>query len=147
MNMKFPIKNVHKIVPKGWGKEVHVHNDTDYCCKLLHLNEGGQCSLHFHIQKEETFYVLEGEVELEMFHDLKSEKIVLEKGESIDVPRYLAHSFKGIKKSIILETSTFDSAPDSIRIRAGDSQKPKTLPLDDEHFIEWEQKCNRIRGK
>mgnify|MGYP001393072157 CR=1 FL=1 len=54
---------------------------------------------------------------------------------------------QGIKKSIILETSTFDYEEDSVRIKAGDSQAPKTLPLDDDNFIEWEQKCNRIRGK
>ena len=84
---------------------------------------------------------------MDLFHDLKSEKLVLEQGDSIDIPRYLSHSFKGVKKSIILETSTFDYEEDSVRIKAGDSQAPKTLPLDDENFIEWEQKCNRIRGK
>tara|TARA_Y100001937_G_C6949102_1_gene253817 strand:- start:50 stop:487 length:438 start_codon:yes stop_codon:yes gene_type:complete len=145
--MKFPNKNSHQIVPKGWGKEVHVHNDADYCCKLLHLNEGGQCSLHFHVNKVETFYILEGRVELELFHDLKSEFLTLEQGESIDIPRFLAHSFRGLSKSIILETSTFDEASDSVRIKAGDSQAPKQIPIDDDKFTEWEQKCNRINGK
>ena len=145
--MKFPNKNSHKIVPKGWGREVHIHNDRDYCGKLLHLNEGGQCSLHFHVNKTETFYILEGRVELELFHDLNTEKILLEEGESIDIPRFLAHSFRGIKKSVILEISTFDEETDSVRIKAGDSQNKGCYPIDDDKFIEWEQKCNRINGK
>jgi len=145
--MKFPNKNSHKIAPKGWGREVHIHNDQDYCGKLLYLNEGGQCSLHFHINKAETFYILEGRVELELFHDLNTEYILLEEGESIDIPRFLAHSFRGIKKSVILEISTFDEETDSVRIKEGDSQRQQCLPIDDDAFIKWEEKCKRINGK
>ena len=49
--MKFPTKNIHKVVPKGWGREVHIHNDADYCCKLLHLNQGVNVACIFTLKK------------------------------------------------------------------------------------------------
>lgn len=145
--MKFPVKNSHKLSPKGWGREVHIHNDQDYCGKLLELKEGGECSLHFHINKQETFYILNGRVELTFFFDLEEKTFILNKGESIDVPCFLAHSFKGLEASTILEISTFDEESDSVRIKAGDSQRQQCLPIDDDAFIKWEEKCKRINGK
>ena len=146
--MKLPKKNsAFKIAPKGWGREIHIHNDQDYCGKLLELNEGGKCSLHYHINKKETFYILKGRVEVRLFYDLEEETVVLNEGESIDIPRFLAHSFTGVIESTILEISTFDEESDSVRIEAGDSQKSKLFPIDDDKFIEWEQKCKRINGK
>ena len=145
--MKFPIKNLHKLSPKGWGREVHIHNNQDYCGKLLELREGGECSLHFHINKQETFYILKGRIELTLFFDLEEKTLILNRGESIDIPRFLAHSFKGLETSTILEISTFDEESDSVRIKEGDSQRQQCLPIDDDAFTKWEETCKRINGK
>ena len=87
--MKFPQKkNSYTIAPKGWGREVHIHNDENYCGKLLELKKDGACSLHFHINKIETFYILKGRVSLTLFYDLVEKEVVLDQGESIDIPRF-----------------------------------------------------------
>tara|TARA_R110002020_G_scaffold169335_4_gene358466 strand:- start:838 stop:1284 length:447 start_codon:yes stop_codon:yes gene_type:complete len=147
--MKFPSKrNSFTITPKGWGKEVHIHNTQDYCGKLLELEKGGTCSLHFHINKVETFYILKGRVALTLFHDLNEEEVVLNQEEAINIPRFLAHSFRGLEESTILEISTFDDPNDSVRIAPGDSQiKCGTVPIDEDKHREWEERCKRINGK
>ena len=146
--MQFPKKrSSYTISPKGWGEEVHIHNNEDYCGKLLNLSKGGKCSLHFHINKVETFYILKGKVRLSLFHDLRKEEIILHEGEAIDILSFLAHSFSGEEESIILEISTYDDPADSVRIAPGDSQKSKQVPIDDDEFMKWEEKCKIINGK
>ena len=55
-----------KWVAKLWGAEKWLVNNEIYCAKELILVNGYQCSLHYHKIKDETFYILEGEVEIEM---------------------------------------------------------------------------------
>ena len=45
---------------KGWGYELWIHNDTDYCGKLLFFEKGKRCSFHYHKKKTETFYLQSG---------------------------------------------------------------------------------------
>ncbi len=55
-----------KYVQKVWGHEEWTHNSELYCGKLLYVNHGAACSLHYHIKKTETFTVVRGRVKLEM---------------------------------------------------------------------------------
>lgn len=55
-----------KIVPKVWGHEEWIVNNDLYCGKRLVLRNGWQCSMHRHLVKDETFYVAEGVVLLEV---------------------------------------------------------------------------------
>ena len=48
-------------VKKGWGEEVIFATNDQYCGKLLKFNEGAKFSMHFHKEKHESWYVLEGE--------------------------------------------------------------------------------------
>ena len=146
--MKFPAKHKNKRVNiKGWGQETIVHNNKNYCVKLLVLQQGGQCSLHFHKEKEESFLVLEGHVEVELFYDLKREFVNLRLGESIDIPPFMAHRFRAIEDSRLLEASNQDlEEADLIRIESGDTQKNKILPIDDAEFAKWEKDCKAIIG-
>ena len=45
---------------KGWGYEEWVVNNDLYCGKKLVLFKNKKCSLHFHIKKDETFYIQKG---------------------------------------------------------------------------------------
>ena len=47
---------------KGWGKEVWIANNAKYCGKLLVFNKGARFSLHYHRVKEESFYLLSGDM-------------------------------------------------------------------------------------
>jgi len=98
-------------VEKVWGNEEWIVNTDKYCGKILSLNEGFRCSMHHHKQKDETFYIIEGEVFLE--HDGKSR--ILKSGDSQRILPGQKHRFTGLKKSKIIEFSTHHEESDSYR--------------------------------
>lgn len=48
------------IQTKGWGSEDIWATNDKYCGKMMHFNEGARFSMHFHHEKDETWYVIEG---------------------------------------------------------------------------------------
>jgi quercetin dioxygenase-like cupin family protein len=102
------MKEEHK---KVWGKEVWLANTDLYCGKLLYLDQGYRCSIHYHKIKDETFYIFSGKVLME----LEDFKEVMEAGSSVRVPPYIKHRFTGIEDSIIIEISTQHFEEDSYR--------------------------------
>jgi hypothetical protein len=59
-NDKKSKKLISEIVPKGWGKEIIFVNNSEYCGKILCFYKGKKFSMHYHIQKKETWYVAKG---------------------------------------------------------------------------------------
>ena len=58
--MPVEIKSPKK-VEKAWGYELWIHNDSDYCGKLLvFTKQGNKFSMHYHLKKKETWYVQSG---------------------------------------------------------------------------------------
>ena len=49
-------------VDKGWGYEKWIVNKPQYCGKLLWFEGGKKCSFHYHVKKDETFYLQSGEL-------------------------------------------------------------------------------------
>ncbi|QQG43501.1 MAG: cupin domain-containing protein [Candidatus Daviesbacteria bacterium] len=108
---KYHIDNV-EIVPKVWGYEKWLENNSRYCSKLLFLKQDYQCSLHYHKVKDELFLVTSGHVRFE----LGKEIIHLMPGSFIRVPPKTLHRYRGIVDSEILEVSTHHSEKDSYRL-------------------------------
>jgi mannose-6-phosphate isomerase-like protein (cupin superfamily) len=129
--MNFPLRNDEqvKIVPKGWGEERWLHNDGLYCGKILVVRQGKHCSLHYHQQKTETFYIQKGRVRMELT-DLPSarreppliqEVHELKEGDCILLTPGLVHRFTGLdEENLIFEFSTQHFDEDSLRIQKGD---------------------------
>lgn len=106
--MEFFINTVEKL----WGAEGWIEND-DRCYKLLLLNRGYCCSLHYHRIKSESFKVLRGTV----FLSISGREMVLELGDEINIPPGHKHRFSSISDtSVILETSTHHDDSDTYRI-------------------------------
>ncbi len=112
-------------VPKGWGHEVHICNNDEFCGKELHINAGHQFSMHFHIKKREVFRLRVGRVSLNTIDltDASHRSMILEPGDIVEIPRHLPHSIRAIEDSIIDEYSTTHEDADSYRVIAGSSQK------------------------
>ena len=111
--------------PKGWGHEILIHNDIDYCGKILHFKVGGESSVHFHQLKKETWYVHSGEF-LVMWINLETGKLLSKNvvaGDIIDIPRYLPHRIHCLVEGDVFEVSTEHFYDDSYRVISGDSQK------------------------
>ena len=100
------------VVPKVWGHEKWLENNEKYCCKLLTLNKGYQCSLHYHKKKDETFLVTSGHVRLE----LNGQVTHLRPGSFVRIPPETPHRFAGIEDSVIIEISTHHDEEDSYRL-------------------------------
>jgi mannose-6-phosphate isomerase-like protein (cupin superfamily) len=101
-----------EIHEKLWGRELWIVNDYGYCGKILQLNRGCQCSLHYHIRKHETFYLNSGKIILE----LCDEKFEMNPGDAIAIDRGNMHRFYGIEDSEIIEFSTTHYDNDSYRL-------------------------------
>ncbi|MDD5254073.1 MAG: cupin domain-containing protein [Candidatus Nanoarchaeia archaeon] len=109
-----------KEVPKGWGKELWIVNNELYCGKKLVLEKGKQCSLHFHIKKDETFYIQSGKVKMEITHnDGKKETLIMNPGDKLHITPGLIHRFYGLEDSEIFEFSTQHFDEDSYRVEKG----------------------------
>ena len=113
-----------RIVPKKWGKEIIIHNDLDYCGKLLVFKEGAKFSMHFHIKKAETWYVQEGTFILRYIDtkDATTYEKELTKGMVVEIHQGDPHQLIALTKGIIFEVSTQHFDEDSYRVEKGDSQ-------------------------
>ena len=120
------MQRLEGVVTKVWGREVIFATNEKYCGKLLCFNKAGnKFSLHFHTEKDESWYVLNGSFELEIVNtkDASTMKKVLAKGDTWRNPPHLPHRLIALEDdSIIIEVSTPDSVEDNHRIAPGDSQ-------------------------
>jgi len=105
------------LVEKTWGSELVFQNNDKYCLKLLRIEEGTNCSMHFHLKKHETMLVVEGTLAIDfIFNKIKHTKIV-NKWESFTISPGFPHSLRSVKGTVhLIEASTTDYASDSIRI-------------------------------
>lgn len=114
-----------KKYPKGWGEEVWLINTDKYCGKLLKFKKGAKFSDHYHINKDETWYVLEGSLELRYYNLANADRLVkkLKPGDVVHIPPSTPHQLVALEASTIIEVSTTHEEADSYRIGKGDSQK------------------------
>jgi quercetin dioxygenase-like cupin family protein len=111
--------------PKGWGEEIWIVNNDKYCGKLLKFNTGAIFSDHYHIIKDETWYVLEGKLELRYYDLSNADRLVTELGPGsvVHIPPHTPHQLLAREMSTIIEVSTPHDEADSYRIGKGDSQR------------------------
>ena len=114
-----------KFTHKGWGHELHIENNKDYCAKLLVFKEGKKFSMHYHLDKYETWYVREGKFKFTWIDPKDAERVeeTLETGDVVTIHKGLAHQLEALKDGVIFETSTHDKVEDSYRVEKGDSQR------------------------
>jgi len=110
---------------KGWGKEVWIANNAKYCGKILYFNKGAEFSMHYHMLKHETFYILSGKIVLRGFDlsDATPHEETYGPGTVIVIPAGNPHKIFAIEETVVIEVSTQHFEDDSYRIQRGDSQK------------------------
>jgi mannose-6-phosphate isomerase-like protein (cupin superfamily) len=115
-------KNLNK-VEKLWGYELIIHNDEEYCAKMLCFTEkNAKFSMHFHMKKKETWYVNKGSFLLRYINTEKAEKYVeiVKEGDTIEVDRGDPHQLELLSDyGEIFEASTTHFDYDSYRIEKG----------------------------
>ena len=115
-----------KIVNKNWGKEIWIHNDEEYCGKILRFSKkNSKFSMHYHIIKKESWYVGRGSFKY-IWIDTETAETIEQKLKPGDVVRQRVgqpHQLEALTDGTVFEVSTQHFDEDSYRVWKGDSQK------------------------
>jgi quercetin dioxygenase-like cupin family protein len=114
-------------VKKGWGHELIWATNEKYTGKLLVFDQAGsKFSMHFHTNKDETWYVNQGSFLLRWIDTTSAvmNEQVLRTGDTWRNLPNVPHQLEALEAgSTVTEVSTADSVEDNFRIFPGDSQK------------------------
>ena len=110
-----------KIVDKDWGQEIWLVNNEheNYCGKILFIKKGHSTSMHFHAKKHESFYILEGELNIELINTETTKKyeVSLSIGEVFSLDRLMPHRLKAVASDVkFIEISSYHEDSDSYRV-------------------------------
>lgn len=81
---------------KLWGKAWLVSHSFHHQVSFIEVVPGGYCSRHIHKDKSNNFFVVEGSLDIRWWDDqqVRSQCHTLYPGESLTVPRGVAHQFE-----------------------------------------------------
>ena len=111
---------------KGWGYEIIWATNEKYCGKIMVFERpGAKFSMHFHKDKDETWYVQSGEFLVKTINtsDASIQVKQLREGDVWHNPPMLPHQLICTQAGTIIEVSTPDSVEDNYRVLPGDSQQ------------------------
>ena len=113
---------IHK---KAWGHELWIINNELYCGKLLVFKKDKSFSMHYHLLKDEAWYISKGKF-LYTYIDTETAKeipVEVTEGDCIHLLPGQPHRMLAIEEgSCIFEVSTQHFDSDSYRIQPGSSQ-------------------------
>jgi mannose-6-phosphate isomerase len=93
-------------VDKPWGHELIWARTDRYVGKILHIEPGHVLSLQYHNKKDESIYVLAGEIVLRLQQgDTLIEKRMAQ-GAAFHIQPTLVHQFEAVVSTDLLEAST-----------------------------------------
>lgn len=97
-----------KVVPKPWGHEIIWAHTDRYVGKVLHINAGHALSVQYHERKDETVYLLSGELIYWVKTDGEMRDMKLEVGEAFRITPGTVHYMEAVSDCDVLEASTPD---------------------------------------
>jgi mannose-6-phosphate isomerase-like protein (cupin superfamily) len=105
----FSVAPYAKRIEKPWGYEIHwVPEGAPYMGKVLHINEGARLSLQVHDQKQESYFIMNGNASV-IWENEKGQLVEtrLEPGKGYSTKIGQKHRLKGLEGGAdILEVST-----------------------------------------
>ena len=135
--------------PKTWEREISIVNNELYCGKKLILDEGFRSSLHYHGNKDKTFYVERGRVLLELGKEGEAlaekdmiemmiedgldynshlETTVMEEGEALRIKPCTLHRYGSLQReAVIIEVSIPHKDEDSYRVEETGGRIPPEI--------------------
>jgi mannose-6-phosphate isomerase-like protein (cupin superfamily) len=99
---RLPVKRV----PKPWGYELIFAKTQRYVGKILHIDRGESLSLQYHEIKEETLFVVAGELKLTIEVDGDRRELTLRAGEAFHIAPRMIHRMEAIEDTDVAEVST-----------------------------------------
>ena len=95
-----------------------------YNGKILKFNQGAKFSMHFHAEKDETWFVLNGKFKVKWIDTTDAsehERILGENDVWRNTPLF-PHQVICLEEGALVEVSSPDSVEDNYRVARGDSQ-------------------------
>ena len=107
-----------RFVEKPWGHEVIWAHTPHYVGKILHIKAGQALSVQYHERKDETIYLLSGEMiyRIGSVGDADLKEISLKAGESFRNEPGMVHQMEAVTDCDVLEAST-PHLDDVVRLR------------------------------
>jgi len=105
-------------VPKPWGHEtIWAHTDR-YVGKILHIEAGQALSVQYHERKDETVYLLRGELKywVQLPGDTELRDQALSVGQAFRITPGTIHYMEAVTDCDVLEAST-PELDDVVRIK------------------------------
>ena len=112
-------------VPKGWGNELIIENNEMYCGKLLRFKSNCRFSMHYHMNKDETWYVQKCKFVYRWIDTENADmnESILRKGDVVRQRPGQPHQLEALTDGVVFEVSTHHEDSDSYRVFKGDTQK------------------------
>jgi mannose-6-phosphate isomerase-like protein (cupin superfamily) len=94
------------MVPKPWGHETIWAETAEYCGKILHINAGEALSVQYHEVKDETVYLLSGELIYRVWEGETARDVDLRIGQAFRITAHTVHQMEAVTDCDVLEVST-----------------------------------------
>jgi mannose-6-phosphate isomerase-like protein (cupin superfamily) len=114
-------------VPKPWGHELIFAENERYAGKILHIEPGHRLSLQYHERKDETLYVLSGEVYLSIEVGGAMQELKLEPGQTYRILPGMRHRMRAEVVCELVEVSSPELA-DVVRLEDAYGREGTTAP-------------------
>lgn len=116
-----------RTVPKPWGSELIFAENERYAGKILRLEGGHSLSLQYHERKDETIYVLEGEMNLSVQVDGEMRDVALNAGDSYRIRPGVRHRMRAERPCVFVEVSS-PELDDVVRLEDAYGRAGTTAP-------------------
>lgn len=101
MNDKLPRKT-----EKPWGYELLFAYTPQYAGKVIFIKKDHRLSLQYHSLKDETMFIQQGRVLMEIEDSDGKREITLASGQSVHLPPLTRHRLRAIEDTTLFEVST-----------------------------------------
>lgn len=93
-------------VSKPWGYEIIWAHTERYVGKILHINAGQALSVQYHERKDETVYLLRGELKYWVKVGEEMKDMRLKEGDAFRITPGTIHYMEAVTDCDVLEAST-----------------------------------------
>lgn len=116
-------------VPKPWGHETIWAQSERYVGKILHINAGQELSVQYHNRKDETVYLLSGQIVYRVQRQGGDalDDVQLKLGESFRITPGTIHQMVALTDCDVLEVST-PEVDDIVRLSDKYGREGTTAP-------------------
>jgi mannose-6-phosphate isomerase len=114
-------------VPKPWGHELIFAETERYAGKILRIEPGHRLSLQYHERKDETLYVLSGEVYLSIEVEGAMREMKLKPGEAWRIQPGVRHRLRAEAACELVEVSSPELS-DVVRLEDAYGREGTTAP-------------------